>query len=72
MKRIERTDLLILDDFGMQTFDSQARGILMDLIEDRHKKRSTLITSQVPVKGWYDSAKKPLPTPSSTELYTMP
>ncbi|MDR2691159.1 MAG: IS21-like element helper ATPase IstB [Dysgonamonadaceae bacterium] len=54
MKRIERTELLILDDFGMQAFDSQARGILMDIIEDRHKKRSTLITSQVPVKGWYD------------------
>ncbi|MDR1380100.1 MAG: ATP-binding protein, partial [Tannerella sp.] len=49
-----RTDLLIPDDFGMQTFDSRARGILMDIIEDRHKKRSTLITSQVPVKGWYD------------------
>lgn len=38
-KRIERTDLLILDDFAMQTFDSQSRGILMDIIEDRHQKR---------------------------------
>lgn len=54
-KRIERIDLLILDDFGMQSFDSQARGILMDIIEDRHQKRSTIITSQVPVKGWYDA-----------------
>jgi len=53
-KRIERTDLLILDDFGMQAFDSQARGILMDIIEDRHQKRSTIITSQLPVKGWHD------------------
>ena len=53
-KRIERMDLLILDDFGMQAFDSQARGILMDIIEDRHQKRSTIITSQIPVKGWYD------------------
>jgi DNA replication protein DnaC len=57
MKRIERTDLLIPDDFGMQTFDSRARGILMDIIEDRHKKRSTLITPQVPVKGWYNGEK---------------
>lgn len=54
LKRIERADLLILDDFGMQSFDSQSRGILMDIIEDRHQKRSTMITSQVPVKGWYD------------------
>jgi DNA replication protein DnaC len=53
-KRIERCDLLILDDFGMQTFDAQARGILMDIIEDRHQKRSTILTSQLPVKEWYD------------------
>jgi len=53
-KRLERTDLIILDDFGMQTFDSQARGIMMDIIEDRHQKRSTIITSQLPVKDWYD------------------
>lgn len=54
LKRIERSDLLILDDFGMQSFDSQARGILMDVIEDRHEKRSTMLTSQVPVQGWHD------------------
>ena len=54
-KRIERTDLLILDDFAMQTFDSQSRGILMDIIEDRHQKRATVITSQVPVKAWHDA-----------------
>lgn len=55
LKRIERCDLLILDDFGMQSFDAQSRGILMDIIEDRHQKRSTMITSQLPVKGWYDA-----------------
>lgn len=55
LKRIERADLLILDDFAMQAFDVQARGILMDIIEDRHQKRSTMITSQLPVKGWHDA-----------------
>jgi DNA replication protein DnaC len=40
-KRIERCELLILDDFGMQTFDSQSRGIMMDIIEDRHQNGST-------------------------------
>lgn len=54
LKRLERTDLLILDDFGMQAFDNQTRGLLMDIIEDRHQKRSTIITSQLPVKQWYD------------------
>jgi DNA replication protein DnaC len=53
-KRIEKTDLLILDDFGMQTLDTQARGIVMDIIEDRHQKHSTIITSQLPVKEWYN------------------
>ena len=50
-----RTLRLVLDDFAMQTLDSQARGILMDIVEDRHQKRSTIITSQMPVKGWYDA-----------------
>lgn len=54
LKRIERTDLLILDDFGLQPFDSQSRITLLDIIEDRYGKRSTLITSQIPVKQWYD------------------
>ena len=54
LKRIERQDLLILDDFGLQPFDSQSRVALLDIIEDRHEKRSTIITSQIPVKEWYD------------------
>lgn len=54
LKRIERMDVLILDDFGLQPFDSQSRIALLDVIEDRHQKRSTIITSQIPVKEWYD------------------
>ena len=52
--RIEKQDLLILDDFGLQPMDNQNRSALMELIEDRHGKRSTIITSQLPVKEWYD------------------
>jgi DNA replication protein DnaC len=55
LKRIEKMDLLILDDFGTHAFDNQTRSILLDIIEDRHGKRSTLITSQIPVKNWYDT-----------------
>lgn len=54
LARIERQDLLILDDFGIQTFDVNARTMLMDMVEDRHGKRSTIIASQVPVKNWYE------------------
>nr|WP_255351470.1 ATP-binding protein [Dysgonomonas sp. BGC7] len=43
----------MLDDFGLQAFDSQARVTLLDIIEDRHGKKSTLITSLC-VKCFYD------------------
>jgi DNA replication protein DnaC len=52
--RIEKQDLLILDDFGIQPFDNQSRSSLMEIIEDRHGKRSTIITSQLPVLQWYE------------------
>ncbi len=44
----------MLDDFGLQPFDSQSGIALLDIIEDRHQKRSTNITSQIPVKEWND------------------
>lgn len=52
--RMERQDLLIIDDFGIQPLDQLSRTILMEIIEDRHGKRSTLFTSQVPVNQWYE------------------
>lgn len=54
LMKIEKQDLLILDDFGIQPLDAQSRAVLMDIIEDRHGKHSTIITSQLPVKQWYD------------------
>lgn len=52
--RIEKTDLLILDDFGIQPLDAQSRTALMEIMEDRHGRASTLFTSQVPVSKWFD------------------
>ncbi|UCG28202.1 MAG: IS21-like element helper ATPase IstB [Bacteroidales bacterium] len=54
ISRIEKQDLLILDDFGLQPMDNQNRSALMEIIEDRHGNRSTIITSQLPVQEWYD------------------
>jgi DNA replication protein DnaC len=54
MARIEKQDLLIIDDFGIQPFDYQSRLSLLEIIEDRHGKRSTIFTSQVPVTQWHD------------------
>ncbi|MEI7982165.1 MAG: ATP-binding protein [Bacteroidota bacterium] len=52
--KIERQDLLILDDFGLQGLDGSNRAVLLEIIEDRHGNRSTIITSQLPVDQWYD------------------
>jgi len=52
--KIERQNLLILDDFGIQPLDGPSRATLMEIIEDRHGKSSTIITSQVPVNKWHD------------------
>ncbi|MBS3914314.1 MAG: IS21-like element helper ATPase IstB [Bacteroidetes bacterium] len=54
MARLEKQDLLILDDFGIQPLDAQSRMLLMEIVEDRHGKRSTLFTSQLPVQVWYE------------------
>ncbi len=59
INRIEKLDLLILDDFGLKPLDNNQRLFLLELLEDRHGKRSTIITSQLPVKGWYDVIGEP-------------
>ena len=46
--------LLILDNFGLTHLEQQQRLDLMELIEDRHAKASTIIASQLPVANWYD------------------
>ena len=51
MAQMLKTDLLILDDWGMQPMEKSQRQDLMELIEDRHGRKSTLIASQLPVKG---------------------
>jgi DNA replication protein DnaC len=54
LAKIERQELIILDDFGLQPLDNQSRLALLEIIEDRHGKGSVIITSQLPVSGWYD------------------
>lgn len=53
LKRIQKMDLLILDDFGLNPFDQYARQALMDILEDRYGKSSTIVVSQIPVAQWH-------------------
>ncbi|AWW29150.1 ATP-binding protein [Echinicola strongylocentroti] len=57
--KMARTDLLILDDFGLTHLDKQQQMDFMELIEDRHGKKSTVIVSQLPVSSWYDVIGEP-------------
>jgi DNA replication protein DnaC len=49
-----KTDLLVLDDWGLTTLDPAARRDLLELLDDRHGHRSTLVTSQLPLEHWHE------------------
>lgn len=54
LNKLAKTDLLILDDFGLHPIDSKNRLALLDIFEDRHGKKSTIIASQLPLSTWYE------------------
>lgn len=51
---ISKAALLILDDFGLTHLEHQQQLDLMEMIEDRHARSSTIIASQLPVSSWFD------------------
>jgi DNA replication protein DnaC len=59
ISKIEKMDLLILDDFGLKPLDGNQRLMLLEIIEDRHGRKSTIITSQLPVNQWHDAIADP-------------
>jgi DNA replication protein DnaC len=54
LARIEKHELLIIDDFGLQPLDANSRMMLLEVLEDRHGIKSTIMASQLPVASWYD------------------
>lgn len=52
--KLAKTHLLILDDFGLTHLEKQQQLDLMEIIEDRHARHSTIIASQLPVASWFD------------------
>jgi DNA replication protein DnaC len=57
--KISNFDLLILDDFGLQTMDHSANISLLEILEDRYGNRSTIIASQIPSENWYELFENP-------------
>jgi DNA replication protein DnaC len=54
LRQIAKVDLLILDDWGPETLNADQRRDLLEIIDDRHEMRSVIMTSQIPVKHWYE------------------
>jgi DNA replication protein DnaC len=56
---LAKTDVLILDDWGLAPFSEENRRDLLEIVEDRHDRRATIITSQLPVEHWHDALGDP-------------
>ena len=59
LNQMEKQQLVILDDFGLQPTSQDVRLTLLQLLEDRYEKRSVIITSQLPVSKWYEHINDP-------------
>lgn len=59
MKQLSKVDVLILDDFGLHTFNEEQCRDLLEILDDRHRLRSTIVTSQLPVKHWHEALGNP-------------
>ena len=56
---LAKTDVLLLDDWGMAGIDAQTRADLLEIIDDRAANKATIITSQLPVKHWHEAIGDP-------------
>jgi DNA replication protein DnaC len=59
LDRIQKQEVLVLDDFALHPFDTQSRLSLLEIMEDRHGRGSTVISSQFPVKSWHEIIGEP-------------
>lgn len=59
LNQIAKTPLLIIDDFGLQPLTQDMRLTLLQILEDRFAKGSTIVTSQLPVNKWYEYINEP-------------
>ncbi len=59
LTQLAKTDVLVLDDWGLAAFTDEARRDLLEIFDDRHDSRSTLVTSQLPVDHWHENLGDP-------------
>jgi DNA replication protein DnaC len=59
LAHLARIDLIVLDDFGLAAMTDEQRRDLLEILEDRYERRSTLVTSQFPVDRWHELIAEP-------------
>src|SRR5690606_28743120 len=59
LNHLEKIPLIIIDDFGLVPMEHTTRLTLLQLLEDRYARKSTIITSQLPVNKWYETINEP-------------
>lgn len=55
MKQIAKADILILDDWGLLAFNADHRRDLLEILDDRYDRASTIVTSQLPIPHWHET-----------------
>ena len=59
LKMLARVELLILDDWGLATLTQEQGRDLLEIVDDRHNRGSTIVTSQLPVEQWHEAIANP-------------
>jgi DNA replication protein DnaC len=61
LAELAKTDLLVLDDWGLSPLNDEQRRDLLEILDDRFNGRATLVTSQLPIAHWHDYLADPPP-----------
>jgi len=54
LTHLSKIDLLVLDDWGLNPLTSEQRRDLLEIVDDRYQRHSTLVTSQLPIQHWHE------------------
>ncbi len=59
LRKLARTDVIVIDDWGIVRLTHQQQTDILELLDDRHRQRSTVITSQLPIDTWHQAMADP-------------
>ena len=60
VRKLTQSKVLVFDDFGLRNYTHEEATVLVDILEDRHRKGSVIVTSQVEPKGWLKLFEDPV------------